>query len=287
MTTIWEIDFYSRPILDDQQKKIWELLVCDTQRQFEFSKFCTGGQANARWLETALEEAIQAGRQAQHLTAAEIPAKIRFFRRQMNNIITRACAALNVGAQPSKRTFAMYQWLQERHQTVYPEHPGFQPAMTAPPQFEATQPQPLPDALVGRGWSVVTLPASAFGDIDAWEIAFRDTVPLDLLTLPPNVMVPGILVFSERAVPLAGWMSGLELSCLALDTNPVPLLILETGVSDRWVLSNLKDPQLLAEIEAFERTKQAAHQIHFLAVQSDPEAKEFAGFWVMQTLNLD
>ena len=177
---------------------------------FEFTKYCTGAQANARWLQAALEEAIQAWRQAQNLTAEETPTKIRFFRRQMNSIITRACEALNIAAQPSKRTFAIYQWLQERRQTVYPDHPGFQPSMAAPPQFEPTQPRPLPDALVGQGWSVATLPAGAFTDLDDWEVAFRDTLPLDLLTLAPEVMVPGLLIFSERAVPLSGLDVGIR-----------------------------------------------------------------------------
>ena len=190
MTTVWEIDFYSRPILDDNQKKLWELLVCDTQRSFEFCKYCAGAQANARWLQAALTEAMDAWRQAQQLPAPASPTKIRFFRRQMNSIITRACAALSIPAQPSKRTFAIYQWLQERTQTVYPQHPGFQPTMAPPPQYEPVQPRPLPDALVGQGWSVATLPAHAFTEMDEWEVAFKDAVPLDLLTLAPDAMVP-------------------------------------------------------------------------------------------------
>ncbi|NES69560.1 MAG: DUF1092 family protein, partial [Okeania sp. SIO2D1] len=30
MGTIWELDFYSRPILDERQKKLWELLICES-----------------------------------------------------------------------------------------------------------------------------------------------------------------------------------------------------------------------------------------------------------------
>ena len=88
-------------------------------------------------------------------------------------------------------------------------------------------------------------------------------------------------------MPLAGWMAGLELSCLKLEANPIPLLVLETGLSDRWILSNLQDPQLLAEIEAFEQTKHLVQQLHFIGIQSDPAAESFAGFWLMQELGLD
>ncbi|MFM5983304.1 MAG: Tab2/Atab2 family RNA-binding protein, partial [Sphaerospermopsis kisseleviana] len=30
MGSIWELDFYSRPILDANQKKVWEVLVCES-----------------------------------------------------------------------------------------------------------------------------------------------------------------------------------------------------------------------------------------------------------------
>ena len=51
-------------------------------------------------------------------------------------------------------------WLEERHQTVYPNHPGFDP--TAPPlmTYEAGAPQELPDALRGEQWAFVMLPLS-------------------------------------------------------------------------------------------------------------------------------
>jgi len=51
-------------------------------------------------------------------------------------------------------------WLEERHQTVYPAHPGFDP--NAPPlmTYEAGVPQELPDALRGEQWAFVMLPLS-------------------------------------------------------------------------------------------------------------------------------
>ncbi len=287
MSKVWEIDFYSRPILDEQQKKIWELLVCDTQRAFEFTKVCPGSQANARWLQTALEEALPLWREAQHLTDQEFPEKIRFFRRSMKSIIPRACDALEIPSQPSRRTFAVYQWLREREQTVYPQHPGYQPMMIAPNTFEPTLPKPLPDALMGEGWRLASLELSAFEQMNEWEIDFGEQIPLEKLKLPPNSIIPGLLIFSERATPLAGWMSGLELSCLKLEMKPKAQLLLETGINERWVIAYLNDPQLVAEIEEFERAKQAAQQVHFVAVQSDPNSEKFAGFWLMQEIMPD
>ncbi|PZD73258.1 hypothetical protein C1752_02224 [Acaryochloris thomasi RCC1774] len=284
MTKVWEIDFYSRPILDEQQKKIWELLVCDTQRSFEYTQQCSGAEANARWLQNALTEAMEQWRQSQGVAVSEQPEKIRFFRRQMSSIITRACKGIGIPAQASRRTFAIYQWLQERSLQVYPQHPGYQPLMAPPAQFDPMPPQSLPDALVGQSWSIATLPLSAFSEMQDWEIAFNDPFPLELVKLPADTNIPGLIIFSERAVPLAGWMSGLELAFLKFSPTPKPQLLLETGLVERWVLSNLQDPTLATEVEAFERTKQEAQQLHFLAIQSSPEAQDFAGFWLLQEL---
>lgn len=287
MSKVWEIDFYSRPILDEQQKKIWELLVCDSQRKFEFTKVCSGSQANARWLQESLAEALPLWRQQEHFSDQEYPERIRFFRRSMKSIIPRACEALEIPAQPSRRTFAVSQWLRERELNVYPQHPGYQPMMAAPVVFEPTLPKPLPDALMGEGWRLVTLELSAFSDMQEWDIGVQERIPLEQLNLPPDTIIPGLLIFSKRSTPLAGWMSGLELSCLTLEMDPKPQLLLETGLSDRWVIAYLNDAQLVAEIEEFERTKQAAQQVHFVAVQSSPDSEKFAGFWLMQEMMVD
>jgi hypothetical protein len=286
MSTVWELDFYSRPILDEQQKKIWELLICNTERTFEYTKCCSGAEANARWLQTSLKEAIFLGREAGNLQGQEVPEKIRFFRPQMNNIITRACAELGIPAQPSRRTFALCQWLQQRVQTVYPNHPGFQPLTALPFQFEQQKPQPLPDVLIGQGWMFATLEARAFEEMEQWEIAFGEVFPLSLMNLASEAQIPGLIIFSPRAIPLAGWMSGLELAFLKLESCSPVRLLLATGASDRWIIANLKDPQMVAEAQEFEAAKQQVQQVHFLAVQSDPQTESFAGFWLLQETNL-
>lgn len=37
-SNVWELDFCSRPILDERGKKVWELLICDPSRSFEYSE---------------------------------------------------------------------------------------------------------------------------------------------------------------------------------------------------------------------------------------------------------
>jgi hypothetical protein len=287
MTGIWEIDFYSRPILDDQQKKLWELLVCDADRTFEFTRFCSGAEANARWLQLTLSEAIALWQGQNQLSETVKPEKIRFFRRPMIAIISRACDALGIPAQPSRRTFAMVQWLQERSQSVYPEHPGFQPLLPPPPQFEATPSQPLPDALMGDSWTFVSLNFEALKELPDWDVMFRDGIPPSLLPLPAEALVPGLVIYSKRAIPLAGWMSGLEVAAVDYTERPQPTLILETGLSDRWILAPLNRPELLKEATNFMTAKQQVNGVHFMAVQDNPQSESFAGFWLLQNLQLE
>jgi hypothetical protein len=48
-------------------------------------------------------------------------------------------------------------------------------------------------------------------------------------------------------------------------------------------LAALNSPPLVAEAQAFEAAKTAADQVHFLAVQTNPDSQEFAGFWLLRT----
>jgi hypothetical protein len=286
MGSIWEIDFYSRPILDANQKKIWEVLVCEspldigtkTDSLFRYAQYCPSTQVNSGWLRTALQEAIN--------QAGKAPIKIRFFRRQMNNMITKACEDLGIPAQPSRRTLVLNQWLEQRMEEVYPQEAGYQGGTNPSVRLEKPLPQRLPDALEGQQWVFVTLDAADLAEMPEWEIGFGEAFPLELAQVSPEARIPGILIFSPRALPLAGWMSGLELAFLRFDPSEEAKLLLETGVTESWIVANIKKPQILAEAKGFEEAKQKANGVHFIGVQSDPKAQSFAGFWLLQEVNL-
>ncbi|MEH2260610.1 Tab2/Atab2 family RNA-binding protein [Nostoc sp.] len=286
MGSIWEIDFYSRPILDANQKKVWEVLVCESPLDigtkadslFRYAQYCPSTQVNSGSLRTALQEAIN--------QAGKAPIKIRFFRRQMNNMITKACQDLGIPAQPSRRTLVLNQWLEQRMEEVYPQEAGYQGGTNPSVRLEKPLPQRLPDALEGQQWVFVTLDAADFADMPEWEIGFGEAFPLELAKVSPEARIPGILIFSSRALPLAGWMSGLELAFLRLDASEEARLLLETGVTESWIVANIKKPQILAEAKGFEAAKQKANGVHFLGIQSDPKAQSFAGFWLLQEVNL-
>ncbi|MCF4967458.1 Tab2/Atab2 family RNA-binding protein [Nostoc sp. CMAA1605] len=286
MGSIWEIDFYSRPILDENQKKIWEVLVCESPLDirtnldslFRYAKYCPSTQVNSVWLRTALQEAID--------KAGEAPIKIRFFRRQMNNMITKACEDLGIPSLPSRKTLVLNQWLQERMTEVYPQEVGYQGGTNPSVRLDSPLPQRLPDALEGQQWIFVSLSAGELAEMPEWEIGFSEAFPLDLAQLAPETRIPGILIFSPRALPLAGWMSGLELAFLRIDEKQGTRLVLETGSTESWILANIKNSTTLAEAKGFETAKQKANGVHFLGVQSDPQAEAFAGFWLLQEIGL-
>ncbi len=283
MVSVWELDFFSRPLLDEQQKRRWEVLICeglvdiqaDPDQLFRYSKLLSNTEVNSLNLQAALEEAIA--------QAPSPPGRIRYFRYQMQNMIQRACEAVGVPAVASRRTLALQHWLQDRQQSVYPTQPGYTvvpaPSVAAPPPA----PRSLPDALIGQRWSFVSLPASAFEDLPEWSIGFGESFPLSLAAIAPSTPIPGLLIFSPRATALAAWLSGLELAYWRVEAEPRPQLVLETGAADSWVLAALSSPPLVAEAQAFEAAKTAADQVHFLAVQTNPDSQEFAGFWLLRT----
>jgi hypothetical protein len=284
---IWELDFYSRPIVDENQKKLWEVLICETptaidrapESLFKYAEFCSNQTVNSLWLRENLEKAIA--------EAGAAPKKIRFFRRQMNNMIVKACEDAGIPAAPSRRTYALNQWLTQRLAEFYPSQPGYDraAAQTATVQYSPLNPIPLPDAVRGdRGdkWAFVNLEAAAFADMGEWEIAFGEAFPLSLAGITGEMKIPGLIIFSLRALPLAGWMSGLELAYLKFDGGEQPIIRLETGSNDSWILANLPDSQILAEAAGFEAAKERANQVHFLAIQSSPESESFAGFWLLK-----
>jgi hypothetical protein len=287
MAKIWELDFYSRPLLDENQKKLWEVLICDSpseqdspDKPFQYSQFCSNQSVNSLWLKEALEQAIA--------LAGESPKKVRFFRRQMNNMITKACEDLGLIAAPSRRTLGLNRWLKDRQENFYPLQAGYdaQGAKALGAQYPTLNPIPLPEAIRGDKrdkWAFVSLEASAFAEMAEWDIGFGETFPLAWAAIAPTIKIPGFIIFSERALALAAWMSGLEMGYLKVENNNNrPIMQLETGASDSWILTSLTDAQTQAEAQGFEAHKKDSNNVHFLAIQSSPDSEIFAGFWLLK-----
>jgi hypothetical protein len=149
----WELDFCSRPILDARGKKVWELVVCDATLSLQFTRYFPNTSINSVTLRDALASVSDE-------LGVPLPDRVRFFRSQMQTIITRACGELGVKAVPSRRCVSLLLWLEERYETVYSRHPGFQAGTRPLLALDNPFPTTLPENLFGDKWAFVQLPFS-------------------------------------------------------------------------------------------------------------------------------
>jgi hypothetical protein len=112
----WELDCYSRPVVGVGSKKLWEVLITDATGSFRYLKTLPSNQVNSKELRATIEELME--------EADVKPSMIRFFRGAMFNMINIALSELDVVGRPSRCTYAVAQWLEERHRDVYPKMEG-------------------------------------------------------------------------------------------------------------------------------------------------------------------
>ncbi|KAM7262991.1 hypothetical protein ACFE04_000674 [Oxalis oulophora] len=278
--TEWELDFCSRPILDSRGKKLWELVVCDESLSLQFTKYFPNNVINSVTLKDAIVSISDN-------LGVPLPDKVRFFRSQMQTIITKALTELDIKPVPSKRCLSLLLWLNERYETVYTRHPGFQKGSKPLLAVDNPFPMSLPENLFGDQWAFVQLPYSAIKEeLLSLEKRFGAGLDLDLLgiDIEDDVLVPGLAVASSRAKPLAAWMSGLEVCSIEADTSRASL-ILAVGLTTRYVYATYnKTPTTTAEAEAWEAAKKTCGGLHFLAIQGDLDSEDCVGFWLLLDL---
>ncbi len=273
---IWQADFYRRPLRNATGQVLWELLVCNSTRTFEYEAWCPQSQVNANWLVSQLQSAV-----GDHL-----PDLIQVFRPQSLSLIETAGLRLGISVEPTRRTFALKQWLQERTRQ-YPSMDNYTGESYNPLALDKTPPTPLPENLWGEQWRFATLPS---GDI---EEAFAAR-PIPILKMPEfllpinlglasTVPVPGVVIDGGRqSMRLARWLQ---------ESRPVELnyvagapagLILEAGLVDRWIVATFEDEEVVAAAQAYEQRKQLSQGLHFLLVQPDDSGMTYSGFWLLQ-----
>ncbi|RWW32533.1 hypothetical protein GW17_00002782 [Ensete ventricosum] len=198
----WEVDFCSRPILDDRGKKLWELVVCDRTLSLQFTRFFPNNVINSVTLKDAIASISD-------VLGVPLPEKIRFFRLLEVNLIITALPMRLPWSFHRQECVTLLLWLEERYETVYTRHPGFQQGSKPLLALDNPFPMDLPDNLFGEKWAFVQLPYSAvLEEISSFETryAFGGSLDLELLgfEMEDKTLVPGIAVASSRAKPLAG-----------------------------------------------------------------------------------
>ena len=277
----WELDFYSRPILEPDGKKRWELLIisspCEgTTSCFRFEKRCPAGSVNSTWLTSALTEAIANAQQQ----GWSVPRKLRAWRSSMRTMVQRAASELGLEMVPSRRTYALFDWIAEREQDLYPKEEGYMAGPLAPPPAPvSTPPRPLPESVRGDAWNWAELPASALRDAAEWPIGFRSLLPVPS-SINDDQVIPGLRLFSQtRGLALAGLLGGIEPVRLRVSGTQ---LLLEAGQDDCWLVSDLNSDEAKHVSALMKQASEHADGLQFIAVQTSPEAERFEGFWMLR-----
>ena len=109
----WELDFYSRPIIEENGKKRWELIISSsktfkTEDIFLWNKICPANEVNSIWLTNSLKEALKDAAKEGWAN----PSKIRFWRTSMKSIIKKSLENIGIEALVSRRTFELFDRLE-------------------------------------------------------------------------------------------------------------------------------------------------------------------------------
>ncbi|CAL5201697.1 unnamed protein product [Lathyrus oleraceus] len=278
----WELDFCSRPILDARGKKLWELVVCDKSLSLQYTKYFPNNVINSITLKDSIVGICDE-------LDLPVPRNIRFFRAQMQTIITKACKELDIVALPSKRCLSLLLWLEERFETVYSKHPGFQKGSKPLLPLDNPFPTKLPEDLFGERWAFVQLPYSAVREeasASEERFGYGSGLDLDLLgiEIDEKTLIPGLAVASSRAKDLSAFMNELELCTIEADAARANLT-LSVAISTRYVYATYKKtPTSTKESEAWEAAKKASGGLHFLAIQNELDSEKCVGFWLLLDL---
>ena len=281
--TDWEIDFYSRPILDENGKKRWELLITTTndfkdKKIFKWEKICPASSVNSIWLKEALEEAINEAK----IQGWDKPSVLRCWRSSMKTMIKRAADQIGIELISSRRAYSLIEWLIDRERNLYPLQKGYTGVNLAPPSDPITnQAIPLPEEVRGDSWSFASLSLNTLREADEWDIEFSNLIPIKE-SINENISIPGIRLFSStRSLALAAWLGGLEPAKLSIDGTQI---ILEAGQADRWLVTDIEKEAKKAIENNFLNTKLDADGLQFISVQKSPEQNSLDGFWMLRDI---
>lgn len=276
--SIWEADFYRRPLQDEAGHPLWELLLCDRDRTWEFSATCPQSEATAAWLAQQLQQAIT--------SAPNRPEKIQVFRPQTLNLLEVAAASLGLTVEPTRRTPTLKQWLQTKAQQ-YPHQPHYSAQPYDPLTLDRPAPLPLPENLWGEQWRFAAIAAGtleeAFSDRPIPVLEIPDFLSPLKLGLASTTPIPGVIIDGGRqSLRLARWLQEQRPVALNYIAGDPDGLILEAGLVDRWVVATFTDPDVKNAAQAYEQRKQASRGLHFLLVQPDDSGMTYSGFWLLQ-----
>ncbi len=271
----WELDIYRSPVIGDDQKPLWELLVCTSDGQSLLNKFCTAAQVNADWIQIQLKDLI-AQREGN-------PLEIRVFRTASFNLAEPACQTLFIPLRKTQRAIAIQRWLVHRQQQVYPSMPGYSPPAKSHP-VKRPVPVACPEELLPERWGFSALPASELSLLRKVSIPYGE-IPFwkeDWLDWPTTAVIPGLFLIRKEAKLLARWLEEQGPAALSYVESDSGAIMLETDAEERWILATFEDAEMKMSARQFVERMAKFQGLHFIAVQASEEDEAITGFWLLQ-----
>lgn len=259
---IWQADFYRRPQTEGSEQVMWELLICDATRSFEYQATCPQSQASSNWVASQLQKAA----------LEQLPDVIQVFRPQSLSLVEQAGRSLGISVEPTRRTLALKQWLQEKQYPV---------SLDKPP------PMPLPENLWGEEWRFASTTAGNVAEV----LGDR---PIPILEMPEYLLpihlglasttpIPGVVIYGGRqSMRLARWLQQVHPIALNYVAGAPDGLVLEAGLVDRWIVATFEDKEVTTAAKNYEQRKQQSRGLHFLLVQPDDSGMTYSGFWLLR-----
>jgi hypothetical protein len=271
---VWEIDFFSRPVVNPDGKKIWELIIVNDTQTFEHVEIIPNNLVNSKELKKRIKKVIE--------SRLKKPSIIKFFRSQMFNMISIALSDLDIIVQPSRRTFALYKKIKDRELNIYPKMEGYKPFMRDNQIRENLKlsPEKMPDTLKGELYvfaSIEKKEAVLILEKFANQKCFRGIQP-EFLSIDK---IPGLIIYSNRAKSLANWLDSVELCNVFCDLETKNIVI-ECGLDTQYLFARLSDEQY-KEAAFFEKTKINKNGVHFISVQQNSNKNDNLGFWLLNS----
>ncbi len=278
MRSSWQLDFYRRPLQDPQGSPLWELLICDPQMNFSYGEFCPQSEAGAPWIKKQLQIA--------RTKAEGWPDCIEIFRPQSISLVEVACRELPVEVHPARDVPTLKRWLRQRA-VWYANLHNYTREPYDPVAIDRPAPQPMADYLMGEQWQFAAISSDALMRLEHEPIPIQ-SVPPELnpieLGLPSTLLIPGVIIDGGRqSMMLVQWLQSVQPVMLQYIAGKPDGLLLEAGLSDRWIMATFEDADVAGAARTFTERKLAASGLHFLLVRPDDSGLTYTGLWLLQS----
>ena len=272
-TPTWQVDFYRCPLVDGSGHRLWALVACSSDSQFEKVAFCPQPLADSEWIADRLQ---------QWFVGAIPPATLHVFRPQCLASIQQAGQKLGIPVIPTRRTAALKQRLQVQAR-LYPQLEGYLNEPYDPFAIDPPPPATIPEEFQGERWQFAALSRLDFIALAERSIPIKDCSLLaGLIGVSPDLSIPGAIFYGDRrSLSLVQWLQTVEPVSLNFVSGDPHGVILEAGLSDRWVMATFTDLTVVEAAAKFERRKSATHGFHFLMVMPDDSGTTVTGLWLL------